>query len=71
MACTFLWGKEQGNIGLKNILSAGNFEASDGVVGRPDGGGNITAHSRSPDGRKLWEGGGGGGLETDVPLGAM
>jgi hypothetical protein len=35
MACTFLWGKEQGDIGLKDILSYGNSEASDGGVGRP------------------------------------
>jgi hypothetical protein len=71
MACAFLWGKEQGDIGLKNILSAGNSESSDGGVGRPAGGGDITASSRSPDGRKFWEGGCGGGLETDVPSGAM
>jgi hypothetical protein len=25
MACAFLWGKEQGDIGLKNILFAGNL----------------------------------------------
>jgi hypothetical protein len=67
MACTFLWGKEQGDIGLKNILFAGYSEASDGGVGRPAGGGDITTRSRSPDRRKFWESGSGGELETDVP----
>jgi hypothetical protein len=66
MACTFMWGKEQGNICLKIILSAGNSEASDGGVGGLSGGGDIIACSPSPNGIKFWEGGCGGGLEMDV-----
>jgi hypothetical protein len=64
-------GNEQGNIVLKNILTAGNSEASDGGVGRPAGGSEITAHSRSSNGRKFGEGCREGGRETDVPLGVM
>jgi hypothetical protein len=71
MACTFLWGKEQGDIGLKNILFTGNSEASDWGVGQPAGGGDITARSRTPDRRKFWESSCGRGLEMDVSLGAM
>jgi hypothetical protein len=71
MARAFLWGIEQGNIDLKNILFAGNSEASDRGVGRPAGEGDITARSRSPDRRKFWESIRGGGLEMDVLSGAM
>ncbi len=71
MDLAFLWGNEQGDIVLKNILTAGNTEASDGNVGQLAGGGEITARSCSPYGRKFREAGCGGGLEMDVPLGVM
>jgi hypothetical protein len=71
MARAFLWGKEQGDIGLKNIFFAGNSEASDRGVGRQAGGGDITACSRSPNKRKFWKSGSEEELETDVPSGAI
>jgi hypothetical protein len=61
MARAFLWGKEQGNIGLKNILFSGNSETSDEGAGRPSGEGDITARSHSPDRRNFWDSICGGG----------
>jgi hypothetical protein len=66
-----LQGDEKGNFVLKNILTASNTEAKDGGVGHPARGGEITARSRSPDGRKFREGGRRGGLEKNMLLGAM
>jgi hypothetical protein len=67
----FLWHNEQGIIVLKNILTAGNSEASDEGVGLLAGEGEITARSHSPNGRKFWEGSHGGGLKIDMPSGVM
>ncbi len=70
----FLCSCEQGKIVLKNILAAVSTEASDGRGSRLARGSEITALSHSPGGRKIKEGRhghGDGGLEGDVPLGAM